>query len=89
MADIYISVAEFKAHLSEILRESTVNRKTIVVTRRNRPLVSIVPYVDEGQRGAGGLFSLAGTWTDFPEIASTIDRAYESRQADGYREVSL
>ncbi len=90
MADITVSVAEFKARLSQILTESRSFGRTIVITSRKRPIATVVPYTGEPiQPGPGGLASLAGTWEALEEISDGIDSAYQSRQSETYREVSL
>ncbi len=92
MADILVSVAEFKARLSQILTESRTFGRTIVITSRKKPIATVVPYTEQGvpvKPGEAGLASLAGTWDALEEIHDDIDSAYRSRQEDPYREVSL
>ena len=92
MTDITVSVAEFKARLSQILAESRSLGRTIVITSRKKPIATVVPYTGGQvpvQPGPGGLASLAGRWTELEEIRDTIDSVYRSRQAETYREVSL
>lgn len=92
MAEIIVSVAEFKARLSQLLTESRSFGRTIVITSRKKPIATVVPYTGEQvpvQPGPGGLASLAGTWSELEEIRDDIDSAYRSRQTESYREVSF
>lgn len=92
MADIVVSVAEFKANLSRILADGRLNRKTIVVTSRKHPIATVVPYVTDdvaGRSVGNGLAAIAGTWSDLEQISGAIDAAYRSRDQDAYREVPV
>jgi prevent-host-death family protein len=85
LADITVSVAEFKARLSQILAESRSFGWTIVITSRMKPIATVVPCTGgqvPGQPGPGGMVSLAGRWTETQEIRDTIDSIYRSRQAE-------
>lgn len=92
MTDIIVSVAEFKAHLSQILSESHSMDKRIIIMKRKKPIATVFPYKSEtlkGQPAMGGLASVAGTWKELEEIAPKIDEAYTSRKKEKYREIPL
>lgn len=92
MGDIFVSIAEFKTHLSRFLSESRNRGERIVIMNRKKPVATVVPYIDGTetvQPGLGGLASMAGAWKDLPDICLNIDEAYISRGEDTYREISF
>ena len=92
MTDIIVSVAEFKANLSRILSESRSSGKSIIITKRKKPIATVLPYTENDRTvrtGPAGLASLAGTWKELEEISPFIEEAVESRGKDIYREISL
>ena len=92
MADIIVSVAEFKAKLSQILTDSRVFGRSVVILNRKIPIATVVPFTDDRMpilSGGGGLASLAGAWSDLAEISVEIDSAYNSRSDGLFREVSF
>lgn len=92
MQDIIVSVADFKAHLSRLLSESKKTGNRIIIMNRKKPVATVLPFDENGINtniGKGGLASLAGTWTDFEEIADDVMNVYNTRGDDRYREISL
>ncbi len=39
-----IAISEFKAHCLEIVSSIEVSKKTIVITRRNKPVAKLIPF---------------------------------------------
>ena len=92
MTDIIVSVAEFKAHLSQILSESRNEGKRIIIMKRKKPIATVLPYKEDifkGQPAMGGLASVAGSWKELEEIAPFIDEVYAARSKEKYREIPL
>lgn len=73
-----VSVAHAKAHFSECVREAEEGA-AVLVTRRGRVVVAIVPAedVETLQRlrasGPSGLASVAGKFDDTPEFSDAVD----------------
>lgn len=80
-----MSVADAKAHFSECVREAEEG-VPVLVTRRGRVVVGIVPAEDvetlKRLRAAGppgGLASVAGRFDDAPELADAVDAIVSAR----------
>ncbi len=83
----YVSVAQLKAKLSEVLAESRLKKRRFVVLKRRKPVAVITP-LEEGVSNAdtpAGLAGIAGAWPGYEEIEESVRSAYESRQREGYR----
>ena len=93
MADMNVSVAEVKAHLSEYIDKSTHQNQRIIITKRNKPVAALVNINDlrriETSGQQEGLSSIIGLWNDFKEIEGSIRKVYNNRNSDNYRNVSL
>jgi len=63
------SVAEAKAQLSEILRQVEAGEK-VTITRRGRPVATIVPAADESKK--------AINWAAIEALRSTLPRSRAS-----------
>ena len=42
-----LAITEFKSHSLQILSEVSVTKEHIIVTKRGKPLVEVVPYSEE------------------------------------------
>lgn len=89
-----ISVAEAKSHLSELIAKSAHGYERFIITRRNRPVAAIVSIEDlkiiEQHQERQGLAAVAGSWSDFTEIANALGDIAEFRRQGGTgRDVSL
>lgn len=88
-----VPVAEIKAHLSEYLSISHREKKRIIITKRGKPFAAIISITDlqnlEQLDQRKGLAEIAGKWEHFDEIASSIEQAYQNRNKDKHRHVSL
>lgn len=80
-----MSVADAKAHFSECVREAEEGAP-VLVTRRGRVVVGIVPAEDietlqrlRAAGPAGGLASVAGRFDDAPEFADALDAIVRAR----------
>ncbi len=61
----------------------------IILTKRNKPIATILPYEGESvpeKPAMCGLVSVAGTWKELEAIAKKIDEAYTSRKKEQYRD---
>ncbi|HUZ31088.1 MAG TPA: type II toxin-antitoxin system Phd/YefM family antitoxin [Xanthobacteraceae bacterium] len=70
-----IKASEFKAKCLAILDEVERTRKTIVITKRGKPVAEIVPHV-AAKRNARGI--LKGRLEIVGDIISPIDVAWEA-----------
>ena len=43
MTDKHMSVAEFKRHLSDVMAEVVHTKRRVIVEKRGRPMVAVVP----------------------------------------------
>jgi len=72
----HVGVAEAKRRFSELL-DRVANGERIVVSRRGRPAVVLVPPHQESEAGARpaplGFASLAGALADMPEPDAFLD----------------
>lgn len=80
-----MSVADAKAHFSECVREAEEGA-AVLVTRRGRVVVGIVPAEDvetlrrlTAAGPSGGLASVAGKFDDTPEFADAVDAIVGAR----------
>ena len=63
-----VSVAEAKAKLSELI-ERTLRGEEVVITKRNKPLIRLIPFADrKGGRRLGTAKGLVRIGPDFDEI---------------------
>ena len=85
-------VAEVKARLSEYVSLSASRGDRIVITRRGRPVAALISLEDlqilSQAEKRKGLSKLMGKWKDFEDIAGSVERIYQARRNDGYRDVS-
>ena len=85
-------VAEVKARLSEYVSLSASRGDRIVITRRGRPVAALISLEDlqilSQAEKRKGLSELMGKWKDFEDIAGSVERIYQARRNDGYRDVS-
>lgn len=79
-----LSIAQLKAHLSEVVGEVQHSRTQIVIEKHGKPVAMLVPVV--GER-VTGLLALRGAFDDAPEYSSAIDAIVKGRQKEGRRKV--
>ena len=83
MEDKHMSVAEVKRHFSDVMAEVIHTKRRIVVERRGRPMVAIVPLEGEvdtrtpGQRLAANI-GFGGE--DAEEFARVMESVLEARR---------
>jgi len=86
-------VAEVKARLSEYVSLSASRGDRIVITRRGKPVAALVGLEDLQSLSQAekrkGLSELMDRWEDFEDIAGSVERIYQSRRHDGYRDVPV
>lgn len=66
-----VGMQQAKTHLSELVERALAGEE-IVLTRRGKPAVRLVP-----KRSAGGFAALAGVWHDQVRLADDFDELPE------------
>ena len=89
-----VSVANAKAHLSELIAKSSFARERFIITRRNKPVAALVSLADlqliEQQEERQGLSAIAGKWKEFEEVSENLQDLHKLRKEGGSgRNVSL
>lgn len=79
-----VSMAQLKAHLSEMVGEVQHTGGQVVIEKHGKPVARLVPI--EGQRPVG-LLGLVGAFDDAPGFVDAVDEAIRSRRADRRRRV--
>lgn len=82
-----VSVANAKAHLSELIAKSSFAHERFIITRRNKPVAALVSLEDlqliEQQEERQGLSSIAGKWKGFEEVSEKLKDLHQLRQKGG------
>ena len=89
-----VSVAETKAHISELIAKSQHSHERFIITRRNKPVAALVSIEDlkvlEQQQERQGLAAVAGQWAGFEEVEEGMGDSRSLRANGGQgRDVSL
>lgn len=88
-----VSVADVKNRFSEYIAKVAYSNRTIIITKRNRPIAAIVDldFLKKVKTAneIKGLSSVVGKWKNFHEISTDIDKSYKSRNKDKLRNVSI
>ncbi len=89
-----VSVAETKAHISELIAKSQHSHERFIITRRNKPVAALVNIEDlkllEQHQEKQGLAAIAGRWDDFEEVIEGMGDLNALRKSGGQgRDVSL
>ena len=89
-----ISIADAKAHISEIIAKSQHAQQRFIITKRDKPVAALVSLTDlailEQYEEKQGLAAIAGKWQGFDEIESTLGNIETFRATGGSgRDVSL
>lgn len=89
-----VSVAEAKAHISELIAKSQHGNTRVIITRRNKPVAALVNLEDleriQQHENKQGLAAIAGQWEGFDEVAEGIGKlAVLRQQGGGGRDVSV
>ena len=89
-----VSVANAKAHLSELIAKSSFARERFIITRRNKPVAALVSLEDlqliEQHEERQGLSAIAGKWKGFEEVSKNLQDLHKLRKEGGRgRNVSL
>lgn len=79
-----LSIAQLKAHLSEVLGEVQHTRTEIVIEKHGKPVAMLVPLA--GARPQG-LLGLVGAFDDVPGFADELDAVVKARRKEGRRKV--
>ncbi|MBI5093165.1 MAG: type II toxin-antitoxin system Phd/YefM family antitoxin [Candidatus Hydrogenedentes bacterium] len=66
-----MTISEFKAHAQHVLGQVAKTREPVVVTKRGKPLVEVVPFRNTGEVSAPG--RLSETLVFATDIVSPID----------------
>jgi prevent-host-death family protein len=65
-----MAISQFKTHALKIIDEISQNHETIIVTKRGKPLVKILPYEEASQLFKPG--QLADTFVFEEDIISSL-----------------
>ena len=89
-----ISVANTKAHISELIAKSQYSHERFIITRRNKPVAALVSLEDlktlEQHEEKQGLAAIAGQWQGFDEVVDAFGDIETLRASGGKgRDVSL
>lgn len=91
-----VSVAEAKAHLSELMAEVAYGGQRVLIERRGRPLAALVSSQDLGRleeepASPKGLLAAVGAWRDLgsKKIDQLVAEIYAQREQDTGRSVDL
>lgn len=89
-----VSVADTKAHISELIAKSQHSHERFIITRRNKPVAALVSLEDlkilEQHKEKQGLAAIAGKWEDFEEVLEGLGDLSSLRETGGKgRDVSL
>ena len=68
-----MAISEFKAHALRVLAEVAESRESIVITRRGKPLVRVVPHCPSATKLTPG--RLSGTFVFEDDIVSPLGAA--------------
>jgi prevent-host-death family protein len=78
-----VGVAEAKRRFSELL-DRVASGERIVIARRGKPAVALVPPDESLARGSGaaptGFAAIAGALADVDELAEIVDEVYADRR---------
>lgn len=80
----FMSMAQLKAHLSEVVGEVLHTRQQVVIEKHGKAVAMLVPIVNEKP---AGLLGLVGTFDEEKDFARAIDAVVKSRKADKRRKV--
>lgn len=84
-----IGVAEAKRHFSELL-DRVANGERVVISRRGRPAVVLVPPTGELTEPTApapvGLAAVAGALADWDELEMVVEEIYAARKRSADRE---
>jgi prevent-host-death family protein len=93
MKNIEIPVVDFKRHLSDYVGQSQHGNVRVIVTKHRKPVAAVVSMNDlhllEAQDATSGLASIAGKWSDFSEVESTLKQVVDARSEERGRDVSF
>ncbi|MEK6576794.1 MAG: type II toxin-antitoxin system Phd/YefM family antitoxin [Nitrospirota bacterium] len=81
MKTITVTIAEGKKNFSQLIRDAASEKEDIVVTKRGKPVVVIVPYEEyQRSRKIGGYKKILESRTAFLKAGVSADEVYkESR----------
>lgn len=83
------SIADVKAHLSEVLRQVESGNQVVVIERRGRPVAVIKPWSEAEEPSVHWLDSMLGVCSDIPDFLETMEQVVASRQDYPSRPVTL
>jgi prevent-host-death family protein len=78
-----VSVSEFRARLTELLRRAEHDHEPIIITRRGKPVFSVEPLdggVEEHAKTGDWVARITGLFADHPEVCDEIDKVYAERK---------
>lgn len=75
-----INAAEFKAKCLKLINEVATTREPLVISKRGKPLVKLVPIIDEAPESLFGY--MKGTVTIHGDIGAPQDEAWSAESGD-------
>lgn len=75
-----INAAEFKAKCLKLIDEVATTREPLVISKRGKPLVKLVPIIDEAPKSLFGY--MKGTVTIHGDIVAPQDEAWSAESGD-------
>ena len=76
-----INVSEFKASCLKLIDEVATTHEPLVIGKRGKPLVKLVPIVDETPKSMFGY--MKGTVTIHGDILAPLDELWSAENGDG------
>lgn len=83
------SVAELKAHLSEVLRQVENGHEVVVIERRGRPVAVLKAWSEKDDPPSHWLDSILGVCADVPNFQEIMEQVVASREDYPPRPVTL
>lgn len=76
MTTTTISIANAKAHISELIAKSQYSDERFIISKRDKPVAALVSLADleilQQHEEKQGLAAIAGSWQNFDEISEAI-----------------
>ena len=73
-----MAISDFKAHALRAIDSVAKSGEEILVTKRGKPMVRVIPYHDDEEKNVPGL--LAGALVEEVDVSSPIDAEWDVLQ---------
>ncbi len=82
-----VSIAEAKAHISDLIAKNRHTKERFIITRHSKPAAALVSVEDlqylQQHEARQGLADIAGKWEGFDEVLEGMGDLGELRQQGG------